>query len=129
MAADALSRCISNDELTVVSECVPTWIQKLKEGYEDDPETQQLLTDLTIIGSNSKGYSLHNGVIRIHGRVWVGNNTTAQQHILTALHASGLGGHSGITTTYIRVKQLFAWPGLKQMVTTFVKPVSDMLAS
>jgi hypothetical protein len=86
---------------------VPTWIQKLKEGYEEDPEAQQLLTELAVTGTNSKGYSLVNGV-------------TAQQHILTTLHDSGVGGHSGITASYIRVKQLFAWPGLKQMVTTFV---------
>ena len=53
--------------------------------------------------------------------MWVGNNPTAQQHILTALHDSGIGGHSGIAATYARVKYLFAWPGMKQMVTAFVQ--------
>ena len=47
--------------------------------------------------------------------MWVGNNSTAQQHILTALHASGIRGHSGITATYARVKHLFAWPGMKTL--------------
>jgi len=93
----------------------------LKEGYEDDPTAKQLLTELAVSSDNQKGYSLQDGVIRYQGRVWVGNNSTAQQHILTALHASGIRGHSGITATYARVKHLFAWPRMKQMVTTFVQ--------
>jgi hypothetical protein len=71
------------------------WIQKLKEGYEDNSEDKQLLTELSISGQNDKGFMLTNGVIRYKGRVWVGNNTLAQQHIMQALHDSGIGGHSG----------------------------------
>lgn len=116
-----LSRCVNNGEVVAVSECVPTWIQKLQEGYQDDPTTQQLLAELAISSDNSKGYSLKYGVIRYQGRVWVGSNEMAQRDILTALHDSGLGGHSGIQATYARVKQLFAWPNLKQCVHDFVQ--------
>lgn len=70
---------------------------------------------------NDKGYTLVDGVIKHKGRVWVGNNTLAQQHILQTLHASGLGGHSGIQATYHRVKALFSWPNLKQVVTDYVQ--------
>lgn len=51
----------------------------------------------------------------------MGNNKFAQQHILQALHASGIGGHSGIHATYHRIKNLFAWPQLKQTVAEFVQ--------
>lgn len=51
----------------------------------------------------------------------MGNNTIAQRHILQALHNSGLGGHSGITTTLNRIKQLFSWPKMKDTVQTFVQ--------
>lgn len=40
--------------------------------------------------------------------------------MLNALHGSAVGGHSGIPVTYRRVKQLFAWPGLKTSVQEFV---------
>jgi len=40
--------------------------------------------------------------------------------VLHALHGSALGGHSGIPVTFRRVKQLFAWPGLKTSVHDFV---------
>lgn len=48
----------------------------------------------------------------------------AQQHILQALHASAIGGHSGFPATYHRVKHLFAWPKMKQFIKDFVKSCS-----
>lgn len=101
-AADALSRCQLSGEVNALSEYVPTWIQKLQEGYDDDPETRQLLTELAVSNDNSRGYSLKAGVIRYQGRVWVGSNSVAQRDILTALHDNGLGGHFGIQATYAR---------------------------
>lgn len=100
---------------------MPTWIQKLQDGYFEDPDDKQLLTELTLTGSNTKGYTLQDGVIRFNGRVWIGNNSLAQQHILEAVHDSSIGGHSGINATYSRVKALFAWTNLKEMVQQFVQ--------
>lgn len=74
------------------------------------------------MGPSSDGnYTLLDGIIRYKGRIWVGQNHLAQNHILQALHASGIGGHSGIHATYHRVKSLFAWSKLKQSVTQFVQ--------
>lgn len=39
---------------------------------------------------------------------------------MLALHSSGLGGHSGITATYQKVKSLFSWPHLKQDVHDYI---------
>ncbi|CAN6326944.1 unnamed protein product [Urochloa humidicola] len=122
-AADALSRYPQSESESVMAISVssPTWMDKLQSGYEDDPEAQRLLTELSILSPNDKGYALSDGLIRYKGRVWVGNNKLAQQHILQALHSSGLGGHSGILATYQRVKSLFAWPKLKLSVQEYVK--------
>lgn len=43
-----------------------------------------------------------------------------KKNILQALHASGIGAHSGITATYHRIKALFAWTGIFQSVESFV---------
>jgi hypothetical protein len=40
---------------------------------------------------------------------------------MQGLHDSGIGGHSGITATYNRIKALFAWPNLKMSVQSFVQ--------
>lgn len=108
-------------EVMAVSECVPTWIQKLKEGYEEDEQAKQLLMELSVSPESNSQFTLQQGVLRYKGRVWVGNNTVAQQHISVALHDSGLGGHSGVSATYSRVKQLFAWPAMKHSVQEFVR--------
>jgi hypothetical protein len=77
-----------------------------------------------MIGSGWGTTLQQNGVIRYHDRIWVGHNTTAHQHILQALHTSGIGGHSGVLATYQRMKHMFAWTHLKQSVTTFVSTCS-----
>jgi len=52
----------------------------------------------------------------------IGNNSLAQQHVIQALHSSGLGGgHSGIHATYHRIKALFAWPRMKQTITSYIQ--------
>lgn len=122
-AADALSRR-PDSTILAMSSCTPTWIENLAAGYADDEFTKQLLTELSISKDNDKVYQLINGVIRYKGRVWVGNNSIAQQHILQALHDSGIGGHSGFNATYQRIKHLFAWPKLKDIVKQYVQSCS-----
>lgn len=122
-AADALSRCSlsTSEQICSLSMSSPSWLDRLQEGYVDDAETKQLLTELSIVSPHDRGYSLTNGIIRFKDRVWVGNNSVAQAHILQALHSSGVGGHSGIQATYHRVKALFACPKLKHSVTQYVQ--------
>lgn len=121
IAADTLSRCPGQDSIHAVSVSTPSWMDRLQEGYLEHPDDRQLLSELAISSPNSKGFSLQNGVIRYKGRVWVGSNKLAQSHILQSLHSSGIGGHSGIHASYHRIKSMFAWPLLKQSVTTFVQ--------
>jgi hypothetical protein len=122
-AVDALSRYPEPlfEPVLAISTCTPLRIEKLKEGYEEYPEAQQLIQELSITGKNDRGFSFTDGIIRLKGRVWVGNNSLVQNHILQALHSSGIGGHSGIQATYNRVKALFAWPKLKDTVIAYVQ--------
>jgi transposase InsO family protein len=66
-------------------------------------------------------YNLEEGLIKIDGRIWVGQNPGLQHKILTALHTSAVGGHSGVAVTYRRARTLFSWPGLKKQVQQFVE--------
>jgi len=91
------------------------------EGYADDPIAQELLTSLAVDQTNSKGYSLDNGVIRFKGRVWLGTNRLAQEHVMQALHISAVGGHLGGLATYQWIKSLFAWPVLRERINQFVQ--------
>jgi hypothetical protein len=112
-AADAMSRQDHQAQLAAVSMSIPKWMEIVIENYQQDEEAKKLLTELAITGSNEKCYSLVDGIIKYKGRVWLGSHTEAHQAILLALHNSELGGHSGITATYNKIKALFAWPGMK----------------
>ena len=107
-AVDALSRQAEPSSLAAISASTPKWLEIILEGYQQDDQTKQLLTELSITGSNDKGFTLNDGLIKYENRIWLGNHKEAQQAVLLALHSSGLGGHSGITATYQKVRSLFA---------------------
>lgn len=48
------------------------------EGYQQDATTKQLLAELAITGTNDKGFSSIDGLIKYRGRIWLGNHTEAQ---------------------------------------------------
>lgn len=76
-------------------------------------------TELVVQPDDIRGYSLKDGVIRFKDYVWLGNKL-AQDHVMQALHNSGVGGHSGCLATYHMIKSLFAWPGMKATICNFV---------
>ena len=90
------------------------------DGYLLDDAAQQLLTKLTVDATSVPNFSLQDGLLRFKGRVWIGNNATVQQSIMSSLHASPVEGHSGIPVTYQRIKKLFAWPAMKKCIQEFV---------
>jgi len=120
-AADALSRVGHLLAIQAVSTMQPIWIQELLNSYATDPKAQQLLTQLAIASPNAKGYSLDRGVIRFKNKLWVAQNSALQTKIITAFHASAIGGHSGVQATYHRINKLFHWKGLKVAVEDFIK--------
>jgi hypothetical protein len=120
-AADALSRRVhsSDAELFALSEARPAWLEEVVTGYTGDDQVQKLLVELAI--SQTQGpFSLQQGLIRFKGRIWLGNNIALQQKVLSALHGSPVGGHSGFPVTYARVRQHFAWPKMKVSVKEYV---------
>jgi hypothetical protein len=119
--ADALSRHIhvGTEELQVISQSKPMWLESVELGYKKDQEVVDRLAQLAI-SSPQGNYTLHKGLIRHKGRIWIGRNTVLQQEIMHALHSSPIGGHSGFHATYHRIKHLFSWPGMKAHIRQFV---------
>jgi hypothetical protein len=59
-------------------------------------------------------YSWHDGLLRYKNRIWVGSDIPLQTRLIEAFHSMAVGGHLGIPVTYARLKQLFAWRGMKK---------------
>jgi hypothetical protein len=83
--------------------------------------TAELLQQLAIQSPDSKGHSLHQGLIKFKGRLVIGNNLALQTKLIATLHDTAVGGHSGIQATYQRAKKLYYWPGMKLAVELFVR--------
>jgi hypothetical protein len=118
--ADALSRVPSDTsyDIAALSVIKPLWLQDIQSSYTDTLSLK-LLSALSV--SSPQGlYTLHDGLIRYKGRLWIGTHIPLQTKILSALHSSAIGGHSGFEVTYKRVKQLFAWTKMKQFIKDFV---------
>jgi hypothetical protein len=121
MAVDALSRINHLFVLQAVSEVQPKWIQEVLNAYNTEDEAQKFLAALAIHSPNGMGFSLEQGIIKYHDKVWITHNSALQTKLISYFHASSIGGHSGSKATYQRLKQLLHWRGMKQDVDNFVK--------
>jgi RNase H-like domain found in reverse transcriptase len=75
-AADALSRIDHTagvGEKLVVSEIIPTWLDELRSSYQDDTWATAVLQGAQEQGNLSLDITIHAGVIRKNGRVYVGS--------------------------------------------------------
>jgi transposase InsO family protein len=119
--ADALSRRPHTDlHLHAISACQPAWITAVVAAYQQDDQAKALLQRLVLATEPDDCYKLQQGVIRKNGKIWITANSELQHQIIQELHASPMGGHSGVPVTLRRLKQLFAWKGMAKMVHRFV---------
>lgn len=124
-AADALSRRDHEGpmevEVAAITVCKPAWLEAVVASYRTDTDLQDKLTQLALKPEADSDFQLKDGVLRYQNRIWIGNDKDTQISIIRALHDSAVGGHSGFYATYNRVKRLFAWKGLKELVKQFVR--------
>nr|XP_051206440.1 uncharacterized protein LOC127321439 [Lolium perenne] len=120
--ADALSRR-PHPELDVhaISCSQPAWIVAVLDAYQQDAQAKALLQRLSIAKEVDDQFSLHGGIIRKQGRIWLPSDSAVQEQLIREFHASPMGGHSGIPVTLRRLKQLFVWKGMATSVHQFVK--------
>lgn len=78
--------------VAAVSLANPEWLTRVKEGYSDDPLAVKLIDELSANPSVTGAFTLQDGILKHKGRVWLGNNILAQQHVIQAMHSSAVGG-------------------------------------
>ena len=118
VAADALSRQGREEigECSAVSCAVPSWIQEVLESYKEDEWIKETISQVLLTPTQVPDYSYHDGILRYKKRLVVGDQGDIREKIITALHDSQVGGHSGIQASYLRAKNLFYWPGMYKTI-------------
>jgi hypothetical protein len=120
-AANALSIHPSpSTHVNAISSVTPTWLADVVAGYDQDPAALKLIQELLLAPDSHPPYTLADGILRLRGRIWIGANPPLQQRLISVVHNSAVGGHSGFPVTFSKMKKLFAWRGMKSDVKNFV---------
>jgi hypothetical protein len=93
---------------------VPTLTEDISKSYSGDSHCTKLLEDLAVDPTSHQRFSLHSGILRHKGRLYIGASGDLKGRIFNSFHSSIFGGHSGSRVTYHRLKQVFYWPKMKQ---------------
>ena len=105
--ADALSRWdFEEEKMQTITAVVPTWSLEIANSNKENHQIQQIIAVLTKSDSQAE-YTYKQGVLKFKGRIYIGKTGELRQKLLELMHASALGGHSGMNYTYKRIKQLF----------------------
>jgi hypothetical protein len=99
----------------------PKWLLEVADSYLKDDFCTTLMAKLAVDNEAVPHFSLNGGLLRYKYRIWIGGDKDLQLKLIQAFHSTVVGGHSGIPVTYRRMKQLFAWNGMKSIVHTFIK--------
>jgi hypothetical protein len=99
-----------------LSVAIPSWTKEITNSYLGDPECTQLLQELVVDPNSHANYTVHSGVLRYKGRIYIGNSSDLKHKIFASFHSSVFGGHSGIRVTYQKLKHAFFWPKMKQFL-------------
>ncbi|PWA98195.1 hypothetical protein CTI12_AA000110 [Artemisia annua] len=111
--ADALSRLpLTEGECNMITTTTPTWITEIGLSYEGDGAAMEFLI-LATDKENNGGWSLQQGLLKKEGKIFVGSSGGLRKQIITEMHGSSFGGHSGRDVTLKRVSQFFYWPSMK----------------
>ncbi|XP_019163484.1 PREDICTED: uncharacterized protein LOC109159828 [Ipomoea nil] len=120
--ADALSRRDYDEGpvLNAISVVQPQWLEEVLNSYTGDTWASTNLT-AALIDPTDTTITVTSGLLRYKGRLYIGSNGTLRKELMLKLHESAIGGHSGQTGTYQRMKALFYWKGLKRDVIELVR--------
>lgn len=121
VVADALSRVSGSEILCMALSVLDSNLSDLiKASYSLDDNIQNLVAQLQQ-GIQLAQFTFIDGLLRKKHKLVIGPDDSLKQQILTWLHTSAQGGHSGRDATLQRVKSLFYWRGMTKFVTHFVR--------
>lgn len=86
-------------------------LERVKGNYANDVDYTMIIHQLER-GNRSTLFSYMEGLLRINGKIVVGNDVELRKDILELFHGSTLGGHSGVSATLQREIILLIIPSI-----------------
>jgi hypothetical protein len=120
-ATDALSRRQHpSSDCFALSLVMPEWCAEVRHGNQSDPQALKIIAKLSHQAASVPHFTMDSGLLHYKQKLWIGNNSAMQRQLISQMHSSAIGGHSGVPSTVKRLQGLFAWPGLRKHVQDFV---------
>ena len=85
-------------QINSLSVVEPRWISEIKQSYEHDDLASKILASAVV--HQSSEFSVTNGRLRFKGRLYVGKSGNLRDKLISSLHDSSVGGHSGAHAAY-----------------------------
>ncbi|KAJ4801231.1 polyprotein [Rhynchospora pubera] len=104
-----------------LSQVQPLWMEEVKKSYEGDMLVEKLVREFGGEDGIDDEWHIQAGLVKKKNRLYVGIGAEVRNKIMEELHATAIGGHSGMQSTYHRIKRSFYWPGMKREICGFVK--------
>ena len=99
----------------------PTWLIELKQGYEENESTKELLQALLTGQNQDQNFSIQNGLILFKNRIYLNLQCSLKHKLLSLTRDSPLGGHFGYLKTLQRAMRDWYWQGMKQDIKEHIK--------
>jgi hypothetical protein len=80
------------------------WLDRVKDTYVADEFCQNTIASLPATPDSVPNFTWIGGILRYKHKIWVGNSKVLHNQILSTVHGSSLGGHSGFPVTYRKLK-------------------------
>jgi hypothetical protein len=96
-------------------------LDQLSASYEADEAVKEIITKLVLDSAVVPHFTWVQGLLCYKNRIWVGAAAELKLKLISAFHDSAVSGHSRAPMTYRRLKQHFAWKGMKAVVIEFVQ--------
>lgn len=119
--ADALSRAPHGEllHLSVSSISTELW-DMIKREWNEDPKLISLVQPMQQQPREHPRYRWADGTLTRKGKLVVGAILQTRRKILEWLHASPVGGHSGVRATGKRIKSLFYWKNMLRDIKEYI---------
>ncbi|KAL4354775.1 hypothetical protein GQ457_06G031370 [Hibiscus cannabinus] len=95
-------------------------IEAIRDATVKDIQLQQLRSSILSTPAAYPHHAEQDGLLLVHGRILVPNETALRTLLLREFHSSTIGGHAGITRTFRRLAANFHWTGMRREVRRFV---------
>ncbi|GJS05538.1 retrotransposon-related protein [Tanacetum coccineum] len=119
-AADALSRC-SELNATIATTVTTDLLKRIQDSWTQDQSLHSLIQKFQVNPNTPSKFTWQANQLTRKGKLVVGDVPELKDYLFTYVHATSIGGHSGVTVTLQNLKAMVYWKGMRKWVKNKVR--------